>query len=314
MCPIGSLHFESGNGDMFDEVAEFYNIVNSFDNPYHINMSGDFFKSSYTYPTIDLVHDIVLVRNSSGMLIGSGTIFSQTTTPPSASIMIQVHPEYRRQGIGSSILDYLIKIGEKQNEVELHCRVFSFRNYATSFVLNRGFVHTHNWIKMQFRHNSRIQPTHLPWNLKIRALNTKKELGLWAQLQNVVFADSPHYEKATVESLKALIDNICFDPNLLIVGEVGDELVGSCMGWSVDSDNAENKEKTLQIQGLSVLPEFRRKGYATSLLQELMNRAFLKGHSKSELLVLSNNIPAMSIYKKIGFEEQYQHQWYTRKI
>jgi mycothiol synthase len=314
MCTKDPVHFEKGNESMFDELAELHNLVDSFDNPYHQDLSGDFLRSSYTHPKIDIVHDIVLVRNSCGTLIGFGTTISENTSPPSVCVMIHVHPEYRRRGIGSSILNYLIENSEKQNEFELHCRVFSFRNYAKSFVINRGFVHSHNWVRMQFQNNSHIQPAHLPWTLKIRALNTKKELELWAQIQNEVFVDSPHYEKATVESLKSLIDNVCFDPNLLIVGEVGDEPIGFCMGWSIYHNNLVYKGRILRIQGLCVLPKYRRKGYATSLLRELINRGFIKGHTKSELLVLGDNFPAITIYKKMGFEEQYQHQWYTRRI
>lgn len=312
MCAEDAVRLEPGNEDMFGEYAELYNIVNSYDNPDHMDLPGEFFQSSYSNPTVNLNHDIVLVRSSCGDLIGSGIVLPHNTLPISTRIMIQVHPKHRRQGIGSNILKHFLRNGLTQNNAEVHCRIFNFRSYSIAFAMNRGFKHSHTWIKMQFQNNFRTQPTHVSWNFKVRALNTKTEIGLWVDLQNRIFANSPMYENITVESLKDLINNTCFDPNLFIVGEVGDKPVGICMGWSLQSKNNGVNKKIIQIQGMGVLPEYRKEGYATSMLLDLMNRGYLKGHSTSELLVLSTNEAGINMYKKIGFTEKYRHLWYRR--
>lgn len=53
----------------------------------------------------------------------------------------------------------------------------------------------------------------------------------------------------------------------------------------------------------------RRKGYAEQLLIEILNIAKNKGASYSYLQVISDNKPAISLYRKLGFETQYQY-WY----
>lgn len=311
MCTPKSLCLIPGSEDMFDDYAELYNIVNSFDNPDHRNLSGEFFESLYLNPNIDFKRDTVLIRTSIGNLIGSGMVRRQSTSL-NAQIMIQVHPGYRRQGIGSNILKHFLRNGLNQTGTEIHCRVFSFRPYSIAFANHHGFVYNHTWVKMQYENTARTYPTHIPRGFKIRALNTKTELEIWAQLQNQIFVENPHYERVSAESLKSMIQNISFDPNLVIVGEIGDVPIGMCMGWSVQSNKGDVKEKTLKIQGMGVLPKYRKEGYATILLLELMNRSYLKGHTKSELLVLSTNDVAMNMYNKIGFIEKYRHLWYVR--
>ncbi len=296
---------------MFDEYAELYNTVNSFDHPDHHDISGDYFESLYSFPNIDFKHDIVLVRTSNGYLVGSGVVCRQSVSH-SARIIIQVHPEYRRLGIGSKILNHFLWNDLNQNGIIIQSRIFSFRSNSIAFANHHGFIHNHTWVKMQFKNTSRTLPTHIPRGFKIRALNTKTELELWAHLQNQIFADDPHYERASAESLSSLIQNISFDPNLIIVGEFGGIPVGMCMGWSIPSTKGDTKKKAFQIQGMGVLPKYRREGYAATLLLELMNRAYLKGYTKSELLVMSTNAAAISMYNKLGFIEKYRHLWYIR--
>ncbi|MCJ7818000.1 MAG: GNAT family N-acetyltransferase [Candidatus Thorarchaeota archaeon] len=313
MCTTNSLCLTSGNEHMFDDYAELSNAVSSFDNPSHLDLSGDFFESLYSSPTFNLKHDTVLVRNSDSHLIGSGLVHRQSTSD-NARITIQIHPEFRRQGIGSNILEYFLQDSLNQSGIEIHCRIFNFRPYSIAFANHHGFTHNHTWVKMQFNNTARTYPTCIPRGFRIRALNIKHELELWAYLQNRIFAFSPHYESVSVESLKTLIQNNKFDPNLVVVGELGNTPIGMCMGWSALSSNDSKMEKILQIQGLGVLPEYRREGYATVLLLVLINRGYLKGNTKSELLVLSTNNNAMTMYNKIGFTEEYRHLWYSRKI
>ncbi len=311
MCTPNTHCLVPGNEDMFDEYAELYNAISSFDNPDHLDLSGDYFKSSYSSPNFNHKNDLVLVHTSNGNLIGSGAVRRQSTSL-NARIIIQIHPEYRRQRIGSKILNYFLQNGLDQSGVDIYCRIFNFRPYSIAFARHHGFKYDHSWVKMQFKNTSRTYPTHIPMGFKVRALNIKNELEIWAQLQNQIFVDSPHYERVSAKSLKSLIRNISFDPNLVIVGEVRNIPIGMCIGWSVQASKCGAKEKTLQIQGMGVLPKYRRQGYATTLLLELMNRGFLKGNSKSELLVMSTNDAALNMYNKIGFIEKSRHLWYVR--
>ena len=297
---------------MFGDYTALFNAVSSFDNPDHVEFSEDYFKSSFSQPRVDLANDIVLVRNFDGELVASGTIFPQNTTPAKSRIMVQVHPDYRCQGIGTKVLHYLTQNSiERGIDLSL-CRIPSYRPYAISFVKNRGFEKDHTWIKMQFEHKIPGKPFILHWGFRVRGLNVKKELPLWAQLQNEIFEDDSHYEPADVESLTTLINHSSFDPNLILVGLFNEKPIGLCSGWPINSKPTESRKKKVQIQGMGIVKKYRKQGYGQALLFELLNRAFLKGYTSSELVVQSSNSAACSMYTKCGFKEKYRYLWFKK--
>ncbi len=60
----------------------------------------------------------------------------------------------------------------------------------------------------------------------------------------------------------------------------------------------------LYIVTLAVLPEYRGKNLFLNLLSRLLMKAQEKGYEKIVLYVTDNNIPAINIYNKAGFEVQ----------
>ncbi|MGD9396925.1 MAG: GNAT family N-acetyltransferase [Candidatus Thorarchaeota archaeon] len=307
-----SFLLEPGNDAMFDDYAALYNVIDSRDNPDHVEISGEYFKDSFSYPTVEIGRDIVQIRNSKGCLIAAGTIFSQTTSPPSSRIMVQVHPDYQKKGIGSMVLKHLIQTGRNKGSTSFVGRIPSFRSDAIAFAEYHGFKHDFSWIKMRLEYDEPIGPIDQPQGLEIRTLDIQTELKTWAQLQNDIFRNSPDYEEVAVESLKAQIRHTTFDPDLLVIGEVNGKPIGLCSGWLVTARDLKNQNTVLQIHGMGVLPEYLRKGYGQALLLELLNRALRKGHRISELVVRSTNLAAIRMYMKYGFQERYRHLWYKR--
>ena len=58
----------------------------------------------------------------------------------------------------------------------------------------------------------------------------------------------------------------------------------------------------VQIGGVYTHPLYRRNGYAGALVQALCNRS-LRAHKHPVLFVKEKNMPAFSLYQKLGFEE-----------
>ena len=312
MCTADSFLLEPGNKAMLDDYAALYNAINSLDNPDHVELTGEYFRSSFSYPSVEIGRDIVQIQDSDGCLVAAGTIFSQNTSPPSSRIMVQVHPDYQKRGFGSMVLEHLLQTGKKNGSRTFVGRIPSFRPDAISFAEHQGFKHEYSWIKMRLDCKKPLRLTCPSQDLTLRTLDIRKELETWAQLQNDIFKDNPDYDEITVESLKAQIKHTSFDPNLLIMGEVNGKPVGLSMGWSITPRNIEYEKNVLQIHGLGVLPEYRRRGYGQSLLLEVLNRAYIDGYRISELVVRSTNQAAISMYRKYGFQERYRHLWYKR--
>ncbi|MFW9805100.1 MAG: GNAT family N-acetyltransferase [Candidatus Thorarchaeota archaeon] len=311
MSKSESFSFEPGSEEMFADYATLYNEVNSFDSPDHIELKKEFFQSSFSYPTIDISRDIVLVRNTEGNLVASGTIFTQNQSSPISKIGIQVHPDFRGQGIGSRVMQQLVQIGRNRGSSQIICRFPSFRDYVIPFLESHNFKHDYTWIKMSIKHKDPISIPPLPWGLTIRALNVKQELLLWANLQNTIFQDRVDYESVDMESLRSLTKLVNFDHNLLTIAKLHDIPIGYCFALPVESVYA---ERTVQIQGIGILPHYRGRGYGRTLLIETLNRAYLKGYTTTELVVISNNEAAFRLYEECGFREKYRYLWYKLSL
>lgn len=302
---------EAGNESVISEYTTLYNAVDSLDNPDHIRLTKDYFQSSFSSPNVDLARDVVLARKSDGNLIASGIILPQTNTSSTSRLMIQVHPEYRRQGVGTRVLQHLTEVGLARGSSRFVCRFPSFRPYVIPFARNHDFNHEYTCIKMRIEHKKPVTTPSLPWGLTVRGLNIKRELSVWAELQNTIFKDNLDYQPVDVDTLKHRTKQSSFDRNLLILCTVNGRSVGYCMAFSVLSEAG---EKTLKIHGMGVLPEYRRYRYGQALLFEILNRAYIKGHTSSELLVLSTNQVAINLYEKCGFRERYRYLLYKRVV
>lgn len=314
MCASDSFLLEPGTKAMLDDYAALHNVIDSLDNPDHVELTGEYFRSSFAYPSVEIGRDIIQIKDSEGYLVAAGTIFSQNTSPPSSRVMVQVRPNYQKRGFGSIVLNHLFQTGRKNGTRIFVCRIPSFRPDAKLFAERQGFKHEYSWIKMRLECNKPPRPTVPPQDLILRGLDVGRELETWAHLQNAIYKDSPDYNEITVDSLKAQIKHHSFDPNLLVIGEVSGKPVGLCTGWSITPKKNEHKKNVLQIHGLGVLPEYRRNGYGQSLLLEVLNRAYIDGYGISELVVNSTNQAAISMYMKYGFQERYRHLWYKQEF
>jgi len=106
------------------------------------------------------------------------------------------------------------------------------------------------------------------------------------------------------ETVKAMLKNILSD---VIVVQVrhNNEIIGCGYGAIED--------EYVGIFDIIVKEEHRRKGYGKEIVENILREAADRGISKSYLQVVSNNYPAVKLYKDLGFEEYYKY-WYRRKV
>ncbi len=106
----------------------------------------------------------------------------------------------------------------------------------------------------------------------------------------------------TVEHEKVWINEMLVnDSELLLVAEVDGKIVGN-----IDFHIGKRKRIAHSGEfGMSVLPDWKDKGIGSILLKSLI--AWAQSNPKIEkinLRVLSNNQPAIELYKKFGFKEE----------
>ncbi len=80
-----------------------------------------------------------------------------------------------------------------------------------------------------------------------------------------------------------------------IVAKEDNKVVGFAMCWFIMDE--------CHIGNLAIHPDYRNKGIASSLLDDLLKDCKEHGTTYLLLEVRASNVPAQNLYKKLGFEE-----------
>lgn len=82
--------------------------------------------------------------------------------------------------------------------------------------------------------------------------------------------------------------------HLVIARDSGRRALGFCSFWIVVDE--------LHINNLAVLPEFRRHGIASRIIERVIRDAYRRGARRATLEVRRSNDPAIRLYERWGFE------------
>ncbi len=81
---------------------------------------------------------------------------------------------------------------------------------------------------------------------------------------------------------------------MVVVEKPGDRLVGYIVYWHVHED--------VQVNNVAVHPDFRGRGVGEALMRHVIDKVRASGATFVTLEVRVSNRPAVTLYKKLGFE------------
>ena len=96
-------------------------------------------------------------------------------------------------------------------------------------------------------------------------------------------------------SENAFLDSLKNENTVYMVADNGDEIAAYC-GAYISFEEAD-------ISNVAVKKEFRRNNIAENMLNKLFDECRRKGVSDITLEVRETNVPAISLYEKLGFKE-----------
>lgn len=129
-------------------------------------------------------------------------------------------------------------------------------------------------------------------------------------LYTLSYTEGKHAQYISPETIEASLDNI-MRIGFGFIAFHKDKLIGAVLCLSLKNDpdfpfddhKVIDPEKTLYIADLMVDKEFRGMGVAQSLVEHLFTQSQSKPYVDAVIRVWDQNIPAVSLYKKIGFEK-----------
>ncbi|TXT57623.1 MAG: hypothetical protein BAJATHORv1_10326 [Candidatus Thorarchaeota archaeon] len=300
-----SITIEPGSLQKCDDIARIYNAVSSRDNPDHVDIDGEYYRSAYQSPRVNVERDVILARLKGVGIVGYGTAFrASEQNIPISRTSLKVHPEYTGLGVGSRLFQEIMKIAKAQKSRKAICNIPDFRPSALEFAQRREMRPTKYWIKMSHLDIRTVKLEEKTSDLVIKEIHPVADAERWANLQNEIFQDRIGYTPVTPEFLTNFSQNDRFVSEFALFGISNGEPVVYVMGTKLSSSS--NEEIRLLIEGIGTLKEHRRKRYGKSILHELFRRAKSKGIYRSDLVVDNEEEAARQFYLCLGYEERYR--------
>lgn len=220
--------------------------------------------------------------------------------PSEAEVGGMVHPEFRRQGIFTALLDQALESARKQGVPQLLFVCPHQSASAQSFLQARGAAYSYSEFGMKLEE---LPPVDGPAAggeaapvILRKAGSTDREL--------MIRLDSQGFEMSEEDGV-ALVEMILASPE-----EEWPYIAYNREGTPVGRINIHARDKNAHFFGFSVLPPHRRLGYGRRILTEAIRLADEQGLRSMSLEVACENRKALELYHSCGFRENYVNDYY----
>ncbi|MBA3925254.1 GNAT family N-acetyltransferase [Listeria rustica] len=130
---------------------------------------------------------------------------------------------------------------------------------------------------------------------RLDSLSLVEQVALW----NEAFADYLVPAAMTEASFTARMEKLQQSPHESLIAKVDGEAAAIILTGTRDFTNT----RMAWIGGLAVVPRFRKMGISNQLLERLFVSYQEQGVDESRLEVISENIPALRLYQKLGYTQ-----------
>jgi ribosomal protein S18 acetylase RimI-like enzyme len=208
-------------------------------------------------------------------------------------ITLMVAPGHRREKIATKLIKEIIPIMQQEGIIKL---IFSTPpKINTKWLENLGLKYRNSEFHMQY--DPRKKALIKPRPAKIRFAHTD-DIPILCKIDEASFPNKKVDPDSLFQSL--LRTSNC------------DLFVLSHEGVVVGKAHLFTESDKIRLTDIGVLPEFRSKGYGSSLIKHCINHALVRNKTNIVLDVETNNDGALKLYNNLGFNIVNSHDyWYT---
>ncbi|MEV7973940.1 mycothiol synthase [Cellulomonas sp. NPDC089187] len=217
-----------------------------------------------------------------------------------ASAELVVHPQARRQGHGSALLDALA-----DPDVPVDVWAHGDLAPARSVAARRGLPVVRELWQMRLDPlTTPADPMPAPEGITLRAFEPGRDESAWLALNSAAFAHHPEQGRMTRTDLDAREAEPWFDPAGFVLAESEGRLLAA--GWTKVPPGADEGE----IYVLGVHPAAQGRGLGRLLTDWMLNHLAGRGLRTAVLYTEGDNTPAIRTYRRAGFERSAAHVVY----
>ena len=196
---------------------------------------------------------------------------------------LAVHPEARRQGVGSALVERL------QQRAPLVFWAHGNTAGAQALAARCGLRPVRELQMLERVLQRELPEVQVPEGVRLRSFDPARDAEAWVELNARAFADHPEQGKLTLQDLRQRMDQTWFDAERFLVAERDGALVG--FHWL----------KGHEVYVVGVDPAAAGRGLGRALTIAGLRLMQEEGLHTAVLYVDASNTPAVALYDRLGF-------------
>lgn len=256
--------------------------------------------------------DINVLPGSNGELVAFSQSARHSHGVPRLGFEIAVSPDYRCGGIGGALCDLVEARARAMAISHITSPVYvapgEVRLECAGFLERRGFRIESSYWQMRVDNLAVAPPPRWPEGIVCRRFGThERDAERWAKLIRECFN-----EQATAEGIAAQLSEEGVSPEGYFFAV--DSRTGVEVGTSRSRIDRVSGEQLGYIGTVGVLPAYRGRGIAQSLIRQTLRYLGGCGVSSATLFVENQNTAARKLYDKMGWRQVYRTDHYWKRL
>ncbi|MEH7029528.1 GNAT family N-acetyltransferase [Bacillus wiedmannii] len=256
-----------------------------------IDYSSDLHINFLTARTNEEINDFLFYDNT--QLIGALSMYD-FERPTKLELIGFVHPNYRKQHIGTTLLQTAMKEIRIRKADEALLIMNGDSDSGKEFARHMKLPYLYSEYSMEFKAKEVQKSTKNTIQLTLASSGSLLDL---IEISSKAFGDSA---KNTATWLQKMMNSPSYQVYCALIDE---KVIGTI--------TVSEQEQSTTLSGFAVHPSYQGKGYGKDILSYMVHTLITKGISTIELDVETKNNHALKLYTQCGFEMKKKHNYYN---
>ncbi|MDA1804994.1 GNAT family N-acetyltransferase [Bacillus cereus group sp. BY32LC] len=256
-----------------------------------IDYSSDLHVNFLTARNKEEIHDFLLYDDT--QLVGALSMYD-FERPTKLELLGFVHPSYRKQHIGTTLLQTAMKEIRLREADEALLIMNGESASGKAFAIHMKLPYFYSEYSMEFKANEAQKRTKNAIQLTLASSKSLLDL---IEISSKAFGDSV---ENTATWLQKMMDSSSHQVYSALIDE---KVIGTI--------TVSKQEQSTILSGFAVHPSYQGKGYGKDILMSMVHTLITKGASTIELDVETKNNHALKLYTQCGFEMKTKYDYYN---
>lgn len=285
------MNIEQKKSLITNEIQRMKDLAHICEQHDQIDYSSDLHINFLTARTNEEINDFLFYDNT--QLIGALSMYD-FERPTKLELIGFVHPNYRKQHIGTTLLQTAMKEIRIREADEALLIMNGDSASGKEFARHMKLPYLYSEYSMEFKAKEVQKTTKNSIQLTLASSGSLLDL---IEISSKAFGDSA---KNTATWLQKMMNS----PSHQVYCALIDEKV-------IGTITVSEQEQSTTLSGFAVHPSYQGKGYGKDILSYMVHTLITKGISTIGLDVETKNNHALKLYTQCGFEMKKKHNYYN---